>query len=253
MNRIEINTDNYLEYRDTPWDARAFGFKTNELLEIKFESIRNLQFLIDEYIRYTKENNIKFCYTRIPSDEIQLRKVLQEKGFYYAETSYYLSKIITKRDNFGRIFKNDLIIAPPVDDDFEAIRNIARDAFNFSRFHEDCNIDIAKARDRYYNWVDDLRNQGKHFLAYKINQELISFLAYNTSEKELDLILAGTVAGKGMISFNFWASFMTYFQNQGYSRAKTVISASNIGIVNLYSRLDFKFDKLMLGFHKFNE
>jgi hypothetical protein len=248
---IRINDLNYLKFRETPWDTRAFGFNTNEVLDIVYSDTGMLQSLLIQFDDWNSAHKIRFTYTRIESENKELRCILPKAGFYYAETIFQLTKNDVYKENFAALFKNDLCLSVPEGDDYEQIRLISKNDFNYSRFHEDLNIDLDKARLRYYNWIDDLMNQGKKFIMYKKENEVISFLAYCVENEIVDMILAGSAANKGFVSFSFWATFMTYFQKQGIKRAKTVISASNLGIVNLYSRLNFKFEKTMLGFHKF--
>ena len=249
---IRIDDQNVLIHRDTPWDAKSFGFNTNEILSLKYTDNDAAKQLLKMFDYQCKEREITFSYTRIEAEDKWLRNILPQLGFYYAETTLYLTKNDLVKENFGTCFKNDLPLSVPDAKDFEQIRNIARNDFNYSRFHEDLNINNNAARQRYYNWIDDLQKQNKQFVQYKQNDEVISFLAYEIDGDKVDLILAGSVADKGFVSFGFWASFLTFFQKLGVKRAKTVISASNIGIMNLYSKLNFKFDKSMLGFHKFH-
>lgn len=250
MHELRINEHNYVAYRPTPWDARVFGFPTNELLDIRYEDMDAACRLLELFDQNNIREGIRFTYTRINATDKVLRYVLSRFSYYYAETSFFLTMNSIQKQDFAARFRNDLPLTEPAPADLEQIRIIARDSFDFSRFHEDYHIDEAKARDRYYRWIDDLVGQGKKFLVYKTGDVVKSFLAYSLSEGTVDLILAGSRKGNEMVSYYFWPSFMTYFQGLKCSRAKTVISASNTGIINLYAKLDFKFERTMLGFHK---
>lgn len=252
MKEIKLDDNNILTYRLTPWDARVFGFNTIEILTIQYKNIENIELLLNEFDKICSQENIKFAYTRINSQDKLLRHALTQNNYYYAETSFYLTKNDIQKEDFSKNFRNELILTEPTEEDFEIIKSIAKNDFNYSRFHEDNNIKIEDARNRYFYWIDDMRKQNKKFLVYKINNEVISFLGYNLEdETTVDLILAGSEADKGFISLSFWASFMNYFKHSGITKSHTVISASNIGIINLYNKLNFKYEQTMIGYHKF--
>jgi len=250
MDTLRIDEHNYILSRPTPWDERVFGFKTNELVDVRYQDIESLRHLIALFDRSNRESNVRFSYTRVNTEDKLLRHVLSSFSFYYAETS--LSVGINKMDkqDFGANFKNDLPLTVPDTSDYDQIKEIARSSFDYSRFHEDYNIDIEKARDRYFYWIDDLVAQGKQALIYKRDGIVKSFLFYERHDASVDLILAGSIRGSDILSYYFWPSFMTYLQQGGCKKATTVISASNIGILNLYARLNFKFEKTLIGFHK---
>lgn len=250
MEMITLDKDSCMTYRPTPWDTRVFGFKTNEILDIRYPHRSALDHLLDIFDRNNRAEEVQFTYTRIDAGDKLLRHALQSFSFYYAETSFALSMNDVEKQDFGARFRNDLQLTPPDSSDYDQIKTISRTNFHYSRFHDDFNIEEEKARDRYYLWIDDLREQGKRFLVYKTDNVVKSFLAYDFVDDCVDLILAGSKKGSDIISFYFWPSFMTHFQKLGYKKAKTIISASNIGIVNLYARLNFKFERTMLGYHK---
>lgn len=251
MNKIELDLYNYLIYRETPWDTKVFGFKTNEILEIKYKNVDNLVKLVKLFDEENIKNNIKFTYARVDANNKALRKIIQDFNFYYAETSLDMVIRDIQRYDFISVFGKELPLIIPDEKDFEEIKNIAKMSFDYGRFHEDYNISEEKAQNRYYFWIDDLKKRNK-FLVYKNKNIVESFLAYQPSKKNKDirLILAGSKKDKAFLSIYFWASFMAYFQKLGYVKINAVISASNISIIRLYFKLNFFVEKTTVGFHK---
>jgi hypothetical protein len=50
MNKvIEIDSEHRLEYRETPWDTIAFGFPTNEILNIHYSEPILLKQLLTQF------------------------------------------------------------------------------------------------------------------------------------------------------------------------------------------------------------
>lgn len=249
---IIIDDENKLEYRDTPWDTRAFGFPTSEIISLKYSHRSSISELLRIYADKAQDKGVKFSYCRINAEDHELKKALQHEKFYYAETSILLIKRDVQREDFGKIFNNNLTLTvPQSEEDYQQIKLIAQNAFHYSRFHEDSNIPHDSAKHRYFNWIDDLRVQGKEFLILRNEKNVHSFLAFSMEEKGVNLIIGGSAEGKGYLSPFFWSSFLTEFQRRGIKRVEGIISAANIPIFNLYINLSFKVDKVLIGFHRF--
>lgn len=252
MLRISIDDQNYINYRFTPWDSKIFECGTSEILEIYYNNEANLTLLLIDFEKEMDRNKISFTYIRINSNDKLLKVLLQKSGYYFVETSLSVSLNNLRKHNFKSIFRNDLKLIKPDEIDFIQIKSIAQNAFNYGRFHEDLYIDENKAKERYFNWIDDLRKQSKNFLVYKVENEIISFLIYELiNNNTVELILAGSNVNRGLMSPYFWSSFMTYFQENEIKKVKTIISSSNLPILNLYNKFNFTVEETMFGFHKF--
>lgn len=251
MNRIELDNDNYLQFQPTPWDAEVFGYQTIEIVNIQYNNVQKLDQLLPMLDEYFSGNITTLCFLRINSSDRQLKFYIQKHGFYYVETSFIVTIPQLKTHSYNVIVKKMLTLSVPDEADFHQIKMIASDSFDHSRFHEDPTIDQEKARKRFYNWIDNMRNQQKAFLVYKTGAKVISFLAYEITNNVVDLILAGSAKEDGLISYYFWPSVLAHFKSLNVRKVKAVISASNLGIVNLYVGLNFTFEKTLIGYHKF--
>lgn len=250
--QIVIDNKNILRFRATPWDTRAFGFSTSEILEIKYSDLGHLNQLLQIYASRMQDQGVKFSYCRISAEDHTLKMALQLAEFYYAETSILLTKMDVHKENFGKIFKNNLNLSvPQSEDDYEQIKVIAQNAFHYSRFHEDPHIVPKNAKLRYFNWIDDLRLQKKEFLIYKTENTIHTFITFSVDQEAVTLFVGGSDEGKGFLTPFFWSSFLTELQRRGIKRVGGIMSAANVPMFNMYVKLAFRVDKVLLGFHRF--
>jgi hypothetical protein len=250
--RIALDEEHFLTYRDTPWDREVFGFQTNEILDIRCAEAGRLPDLLAKWDVSCRERGIRFAFTRVDTENRAFRKGLQENGFYYAETTFHVSRPGLDRADFSRERRN-VRLEEPGDEDLAAVRDIAANDFDFGRFHEDPLIDNALARKRYYNWIDNLLRQGCECLVYRARGEVLGFHIQRIENRTAELILTGTRKSASLVSLSLWAAALEALRERGVKQAATVISASNLGVVNLYSYFGFKFDRALVGFHKFYE
>jgi len=163
MIRLSLDSSNVLEYRDTPWDQRVLGYKTNEILSIAYDSDENLGKLLELFEEDCRSHQVLFTVSRIDATRMQLKSMMHRHGFYLAEVSLQLVKTDMQQSDFSSEKKMNLKLERPRDQDFKQMQEIARDDFHFGRVLEDLNIDPQKARARSFHWIEDLREQEKEF------------------------------------------------------------------------------------------
>ncbi len=248
--KIFLDKENFIVFRLTPWDSKVFGFNTLEILDIEYNNEDNLNLLLIKADEFFENKNIKLVYCRISTEDVFLKKCLINKNYILTELTYDIVNAEIQETDFISIFQKKIDVLLPTEEDFIQIKDIAKTVFKFGRFHEDPFIDNDKANMRYYNWIDDLKKQGKTFLVCKNKDISSGFISFLKEEDEVELILGGM---KDKYRFNacfFWSSFLERLKEQGVSKVSTRISSSNIAILNLYIRLGFKIKKSWLGFHK---
>lgn len=241
-------------YQLTPWDTKSLGFKTAELFDLdSFDTEQNLKEILVSTEKKLKKELVAFVYTRIKAQNHIAKKLLQEKGYYFAESSMSVIK--------NKIQKFVPVKCPKIDYiNFEVqyateLKQIAKNSFDYSRFHEDPYIDKNFARNRYYNWIDDLIDQNRDIKVAKKGNKIIGFSIQETKveENKSKLILAGCARGSEIFVKSLWNEILIYNQSLGISNIETIISSSNIGVMNVYNYFDFKTENTFFGFHKFLE
>lgn len=251
MDIIEQSAGGRAEIRQTPWDERAFGFPTSEILKISYADIAQLPPLFAEIDAWNAARGVRYCVSRTNASENTTKAALQHAGFYFAEASLTLSKSKLNRCNFDEITRRRVALRPAREDDRAAVRQIAASDFRFGRFLEDPFLEDGLASHRHANWAEDLLNQGLMQIA-TVNDTIVGFHAERLHDdgKTVDLILTGATGRYAMLSVPLWVSALESLQKRGVTNAKTMISAANTGVVNLYRALDFHFDTTLFGFHK---
>lgn len=252
MNRISVGTNDYLDFRATPWDMRSLGLNAIEVMNLRYHDVSGLDSLLDELLHYCSLNTIDLAYLRVDSADFPAKAALQDAGFKFIETSLKVANPKVQKFDFGKIIPSRFCLRSPLESEFPQIRQIAHDAFDFSRFHEDYNISKEAARRRYADWIDDMFAQGKNFLVYEAGGAIKSFLVYDcTAEGTYNLLLAGSERSQGYLSPFFWSSFLTQLKAENAKRIETVVSAANIPVINLYAQFGFCVEQSLFGFHKY--
>jgi hypothetical protein len=245
-----LDESNAITYRLTPWDTRAFEFKTSELLSVQYTNEEKLSEMLSAFDSFNRAQDVRFCYTRISSKDHFLKHYLQKNGFYYAETSVEVAK------NNIMSFVPDkrvpvLTLEVPGESDYEEIKQMASEAFDHSRFHEDVNIDPKLARVRFYNWVEDLIRQEKEIYVARVKGEIVGFNIQDVKGDVAHIILTGCKKSKSMLSVPLWQAVIMDLQSRNIKTFETLISASNTGVFNLYIYFQFKVMNTLAGMHKF--
>lgn len=251
MNSISLPSGESARIRLTPWDERAFGFPTSEILSISSSNFSQLPLLLAKVDQWNAAQGVRYCVSRIASSDHQLKAAMQGAGFYFAETSLTLSKTKLDQCDLNAITPRRVHLRPATVFDIQAVRSIAANDFKFGRFLEDPFLEAGLASSRHANWAEDLITQGLMQIAFT-SSEIIGFHAdrLDGDGKSADLILTGTTSKYAMLSLPLWVSALESLQKRQITNASTMISAANIGVVNLYRALDFRFDAAFLGFHK---
>ena len=101
--------------------------------------------------------------------------------------------------------------------------------------------------------IDDLIKQNADIKVAKKGNRIIGFSIQtnSTEESKSQLILAGCSLGDEIFVKSLWNEILLYNKSLGFSRIETMISGSNIGVMNVYNYFNFTTQKTLFGFHKF--
>jgi len=241
-----------IKIEPTPWDTTALGIRTFELglpdAEPDQESTITRS-LID--ITDAEEKTLYYC--RISAGSPIHKRILTRAGFYNCETQLHMYR--GGMGNFSapkELGSKRLSIASATERDYIDVASEALNVFKYSRFHEDPFIDSATADNRMRVWCSDMQKQGVPLLVSRGKTgKLDAFLFYrHTANKHVELILGGSLPGKGMLSPLFWASFLEYFKAIEIKSISTKISASNLVIANIYLLFGFSVKTVHFDYHK---
>ncbi|MBU8975638.1 MULTISPECIES: GNAT family protein [unclassified Lysobacter] len=239
------------EVRLTPWDERALGMRTAEIVRLEVSDDPAGRPLIEEVERWGRENGVRYLFGRVDAAAPSAKKAVLDAGFAIVECSIALS-----RAGFAGLppvpARMRPALRPAEEADIGELERIARDDFNHGRFLEDPAIDPALAAARTANWIGDLVRQRLAYAATS-NGKLIGFHAERVSAdgRHADLILTGATGRYAIMAMPLWITALESLSARGVQDCSTLISAANTGIVNLYARLGFRFDTTLFGFRKY--
>lgn len=240
-----------ISYRLTPWDSKSLGLKTAEYID--WENLDNIASIEDEILlleNILKNQKIDFIYTRVDSQNFAVKEALQNTGYYFAECSQMV--IRTKIRSYDSIKCPKIGYRNYKKDDILELKSIAKESFSYGRFHEDPRLNIDLANLRYVNWIDDLIDQDADIKIATLGKKVIGFSIQkmDKTKKKAQLILAGCSKGKEIFASSLWNEILLYNKSIGVASIEALISASNIGVLNIYSFFGFKIKNTFFGFHK---
>ncbi len=250
---IEIAGDhgNRIVLRETPWDARALGRPTLDVASFTLASEQGTgtdDELFREFDEACRDRSAGLVTARVPAARRIAAARFQAAGFRYVETVLRLRYANLARfaaPSAGRAI--ELREARP--EDAPALIEQAAGTFHYGRFAEDPAIDPEVNRRRQIDWMEGLLAGKANVLVADIGDRPGAFMAYRVEEGAADLILGGTRAEQAVLAYPFWSAVLERLKQDGARRVETVISAANLGVMNLYARLGFQAHETLVGLH----
>lgn len=217
--------------RPTPWDAKAFGLPTWELLEYSAAAL-------DEAVVTRGHHTIKV-------DPLADKRLLHERGFYYCDT---LIEPYCDGQRLRAVHHSSATISRKIDS--EQVLAICHGAFSHGRFHRDFNLSSTSANFRYDNWLKQLIGSDQVYGLYW-ECELAGFVGYAGNCLVLHAV-AEKYRGKGIAKY-WWSLVCAEILESNGDEVKSSISASNLAIFKLYASLGFSFRDPLDIYHRMTE
>jgi hypothetical protein len=244
----------FARLRETPWDAKALGRPTLDITDIALATETGGDVGLDEQLlarlgQLCAEKTVGLVTIRLDADRRAAIGHLQRAGFGYVETAYRLScRNVARFAPPARVSHTiDLRDAAPAD--HGALIEQAAESFRYGRFAEDPAIPEEVNRRRQIDWMEGLLGGRARVLVADMEGAAGAFMAFRVHEGVADLILAGTRPTLGVLAYPLWIAVMKRLKEEGVRRAETMISAANMGVVNLYATLGFRFEQALVGLH----
>jgi hypothetical protein len=246
---ISIDSKNELSWRYTPWDSTSLKRKTAEITSIKFSSLKNGTDLV---LSFEKKCFAKLIYTRLNGDDFKGKKLFHNLKYFQCENSLNIYSSDIKNYEAPLFLKNKKInLEEATQDDYKNIVEESLAMYKYSRFHEDPLVPTELSNFRMANWSKDLIDKDTpNLISKNLDGTLNSYIFYQEKAGTVDLILGGSVLGKGAYSLPFFNSILLSFKEKGIKKVRTKVSAANKGILSLYIALGFNVSKAEIDFHK---
>jgi GNAT superfamily N-acetyltransferase len=233
-----------------PWDSQAFGFPVAAITQIE---IRNPETAGKEYSRFQSwlgDNEVRIVSCRLPQERIADSIFLESRGFRFIEMVLHPQLECSPQRG---IPEGALVILPATAPDLPALEAIAEGAFYTERYHVDPRLDPALANRRYGRWVrGSVNHPTQRLLKIQDGTQIIAVFIVETGHGghvywHLTAI-APEFQGKGF-GRRVWLSMLQRHRNEGAAVITTTISARNVRVLNLYSKLGARFLPPEMTFH----
>lgn len=250
VTRCECN-GSHIDVRLTPWDQCVLGFGTAEFTSFHAGSSADARSLLAQAATWGRANNVSYLFGRVPGDARELRTALTATGYSMVECSLTLS-----RDGFDHLPvippRVRIDLRPAVREDLASLQVIANDDFHHGRFLEDPAIAHADAARRTANWVSDLLDL-RLLRTALCSGRIVGFHSerVGASGKHADLLLTGVANRYAVLAMSLWVSVLQDLARRDVRGCSTLVSAANIGVVNLYAALGFRYNSTLFGYRKF--
>jgi hypothetical protein len=223
--------------RMTPWDAAVLGTDTNEVSFDAPEDVAAYEALVGSRVGFTS--------VRLDAAQRDIREAVEDHG--YRQVGTYLRA----RGDLRRVADATATchLRPAVMDDAPRVRELIATWGGFGPFFDDYRIPRAAAVQRMQNRIGSLME--RPMLVAEDAEGMAGFFAYRPEPAHTELVLAGVRAGSGLHGTAFWAQCFAVMCASGATYGEGTLSASNLGAVNVYARLGFRFVQTLLQYHRY--
>ncbi len=239
------------DVRLTPWDERALGMRTAEIVRLQVDTTETAVELLEQAEHWCAGQDVRYLFGRFDAACGPAKAGVLATGHAIVECSLTLA-----RNGFDGLPAVPERMRPRLRDvaadDIEELKRIAREDFHHGRFLEDPAIGRDLAAARTANWVGDLVQQGLMRTA-ESGGRVVGFHAERVPAdgRHADLILTGATARYAVLALPLWTVALESLRDRGVASCSTLVSAANTGIVNLYAKLGFRYESTLFGFRKF--
>ena len=252
---FEINTPSLdLKATIVSWDTKVFAFPVASINLINIRERNEANKIFDTFTSWTKNQKVKLISCRLPHENILATMFLERHGFHFMEMVLHPTLSIV-RSEIERA--NTLCVEKVLKHEVAIIADMAERAFSFERYHVDPRIDSKAANIRYGCWIKNTIFSDKQTLV-KIseNHNIIGFFVIEEMPNNKVYwhltALNPDYIGKGL-GTDVWNAMIIYCEELGAKHIMTTISARNTPVLNLYSKLGFRFSPPEITLHWFGE
>lgn len=224
---VFVNNGKYT-IKELEWDTNYFGVKSAKVVlndTINEKDIKNIKKEIKKYQFITIQNS---------NNNNENNKVLGSLNCFLVDVNVQFEK---KLDNKRTIVDRNIIIENNCKEKKELLL-IAKDAYVYSRFINDKNLEFNKSKLLYYNWLKNSFNKNDKYISYY--KEKNKYLGYclfhieNSSECVIELIATdNNIQGKG-IGTKLLESVDNYCLKNNIKTIKVGTQLDNIKAQNFY-------------------
>ncbi len=251
--KFEVATDDMrLAVCSVPWDSEIFGFPVAAIQTIDVHDAERARDAFARYKKWIRDQSIELVSCRLPHDRVSTSMFLERHGFRFVEMVLHptLRGIQSLPD-----IETTLRVEPVLKCEVPIIAAMAERAFGCERYHMDPRVDSQLADLRYGRWIRNSFGDERQILLKIVRADDIAgfFVIENRPDGTVYWHLTAINPDfKGRkVGTEVWRAMMAYHREAGMGCILTTISARNTPVLNLYSKLNFRFAPPEITLHWF--
>lgn len=243
-----------LQASKVPWDTFAFGYTVASIDKINIYQQDSINREFEGFMDWVDQEKVRLVSCRLPHNNVSTIMFLESQSFNFIEM--VLHPIIHINDCRLSDF-DDFVVEPVNENELKIISAMANKAFGFERYHMDPRVNSNAADLRYSSWVKNtLDQQDQKLVKIRYHKDILGFfIIEKLSAYKFYWHLTALnpiFMGKGF-SVGVWSAMISYCRNLGAKYVETTISARNSPALNLYSRLNARFEAPEVTLHWFEK
>lgn len=238
-----------LEARKVPWDSELLGYPVGEIftLELRRQSDPHCEF--ESFKSWVKTEGYGLISCRLSHQKLFESELLERNDFRFIEVMLHPEFVGLQNLH---IESDDILISKATNSDISLIGEIAASAFGYERFHIDPYLNPENGNLRYKRWVENSAgSRVQLLLKATLNGAVVGFFLVEYIDRQVYWHLTAVLPelkGRGL-GVRVWKAMMAQHQKDGMHSILTTISVRNVPVLNLYSKLNFRFQPPEMTFH----
>lgn len=231
------------------WDSDILGVPVGNIIKIELKEKRSVQREFHLFKTWVHDNGYGMISCRLPHQKLLESTLLERNDFRFIEV--VLHPTLNNLQDFV-IYEHNLSVGSVEKTEISLIGDIAACAFGYERFHMDPLLHPKFGDKRYRRWAENsYGDQKQNLLKVTMRDKIVGFFLVEYKD---DLVYWHLTAvdpvfhGQGY-GYRVWMAMLGYHKQEGVHRILTTISARNIPVLNLYSKLNFRFLPPEMTFH----
>ncbi|GGI82027.1 GNAT family N-acetyltransferase [Legionella impletisoli] len=239
-----------LDSRLVPWDTLVFGFPVAEIASLTIKNPMLAQEQFNLFKQWVNDNGFKLISSRLPDGQMVESMFLQRNNFRFVEMvcQPYLRDLQSYE-----ILASEMAVDVVEETELSLIINMAEKAFEYERYHVDPRCESYLADLRYANWVKSSFNSSNQtLLKVFLKSEIIGFFIIEYKDKSSvywHLTAVNPLFRKKRIGYEVWMTMLNYHKCHSIKTVLTTISMRNLPVLNLYTKLGFRFTNSSITHH----
>lgn len=251
-NCFDLDADSLcLRANAVPWDSDIFGFPVAAISSIDVKKLVSAQDQFDLFNIWVRENSFEIVSCRLSHQQIEASMFLERNNFRFIEM--VLHPIVMGLQTYP-VIDTEMVVEKVCEAELHAVVSMAERSFGYERYHVDPRIDSKLANIRYGRWIRNSFYDSKQVLL-KVRLQDGHTVAFFVVENKDDLSVYWHLnavnpdfQGK-KLGYHIWMTMINYHKVAGIEGIRTTISARNSPVLNLYSKLNFRFAPPEMTFH----